>query len=156
MDLEKIGKFIAQKRQENHFTQESLAEKLDISNRSVSKWERGICLPDANNMAKLCKIFDTSYNELLSGEDLKKTDYERKAEENLEEFARIEAEQNKKFLFYENVIGAISTATLISLCFAATLIMETMEVFAIALIIIGLIIMMVGGSFCLKIETEAG
>ncbi|MDO5481141.1 MAG: helix-turn-helix transcriptional regulator [Candidatus Saccharibacteria bacterium] len=156
MNLEKIGKFIAQKRQEKNFTQESLAEKLDVSNRSISKWERGICLPDANNMAKLCKIFDISYNELLSGEELKKTEYARKAEENLEEFARIEAEQNKKFLFYENVIGVISTAALISLCFAATLMMEMMTSFAIVLIVIGVIIMIVGGSFCLKIETEAG
>ncbi len=77
MDLEKIGKFITKKRQENNFTQESLAEKLGISNRSISKWERGICLPDANNMAKLCKLFDISYNELLSDEEINQQDYKK-------------------------------------------------------------------------------
>ena len=46
MDLRKIGRFIAKKRQEKGFTQESLAEELGISNRSISKWERGICLPE--------------------------------------------------------------------------------------------------------------
>jgi transcriptional regulator with XRE-family HTH domain len=53
MDLNRIGKFIAKLRLENDLTQEGLAEKLDISNRSISKWERGICLPDASNMAKV-------------------------------------------------------------------------------------------------------
>lgn len=56
MDLGRIGKIIAKKRQEKGLTQEGLAEKLDISNKSVSKWERGVCLPDANNMARLCEI----------------------------------------------------------------------------------------------------
>ena len=74
MDLGKIGKFIAKKRLENGYTQESLAEELEISSRSVSKWERGICLPDSNNIAKICKLFKISYNELLSGEELKKAD----------------------------------------------------------------------------------
>ena len=105
MNLEKIGKFITKKRQENNFTQEGLAEELNISNRSISKWERGICLPDANNMAKLCKLFKISYNELLSGEEVKRVDYEKRAEKLLEEFAAVEAAQNKKFFMYENVIG---------------------------------------------------
>lgn len=77
MDLGKIGKFIAQLRQENNYAQENLAEKLDISNRSISKWECGVCLPDSNNMTKLCKLFNISYNELLSGEKLTKTDYKK-------------------------------------------------------------------------------
>ena len=89
MDLEKIGKFIAKKRQDNSYTQESLAEKLNISNRSISKWERGVCLPDANNMAKLCKLFDISYNELLSGEEINQKDYKQHSEKLLEEFRGI-------------------------------------------------------------------
>ncbi len=64
-------------------------------------------------MAKLCKLFKISYNELLSGEDLQKADYEKKAEDNLEEFAKIETAQNKKFFLYENVIGFISCAVLL-------------------------------------------
>lgn len=155
MDLEKIGKFIAKKRQENNFTQESLAEELDISNRSISKWERGICLPDAENMTKLCKLFSVSYNELLSGEDLKKADYEQKAEKNLEEFARIETTQNRKFFLYENVIGYMSTIPFLILVFVASFC--EMPVFArVILIILGFVLLIVGVSFCLKIETEVG
>lgn len=69
----------------------------------------GICLPDANNLAKLCKLFDISYNELLSGEEINQKDYKKFAEEKLEEFSKIETAQNKKFLMYENVIGFMSS-----------------------------------------------
>ena len=155
MNLEKIGKFIAKKRQENNYTQESLAEKLDISNRAISKWERGICLPDANNMAKLCKLFKVSYNELLSGEELKKADYEDKAEKLLEEFARIETAQNKKFFLYENVIGYMATVPFLILCFVAAY-AEISTPVRVVLIVLGFVLLIVGGSFCIKIETEAG
>ena len=155
MDLEKIGKFIAKKRQENNFTQESLAEELDISSRSISKWERGICLPDASNMVKLCRLFRISYNELLSGEELKKADYEKKAEELLEEFSRIETARNKKFFLYENVIGYMAVVPFLILCFVASYV--EMPIWArIILIALGIILIAVGVSFCLKIETEAG
>lgn len=156
MDLEKIGKFIAQKRRENNFTQESLAEKLEISNRSVSKWERGICLPDAKNMAKLCELFGISYNELLSGEELTKTAYEKKAEENLREFAKIETAQNKKFFLYENVIGYMSSVAFLTMVFSASF-GEGLPTWArVVLILLGFALLIVGVSFCLKIETEAG
>ena len=155
MDLEKIGKFIAKKRQENNFTQESLAEELDISNRSISKWERGICLPDANNMAKICKLFNISYNELLSGEELGQADYEKKAEELLAEFSRIETAQNKKFFLYENVIGYMATVPFLILCFVASYV--EMPIWTrVVLIVLGFVLLIVGVSFCIKIETEAG
>lgn len=156
MNLEKIGKFIAKQRQLNNYTQESLAEELDISNRSVSKWERGICLPDANNMAKLCKLFNISYNELLSGEKLAKTDYEKRAEENLKEFSKIETAQNKKFFLYENVIGYMSSFTfLIMVLFASYA--EGLPTWArVILFVSGFALLIIGASFCLKIETETG
>ena len=155
MDLNKIGKYIAKKRQEKGFTQESLAEELGISNRSISKWERGICLPDANNLAKLCKLFNVSYNELLSGEDINQKDYKKFAEQKLEEFSELETAHNKKFLMYEIVIGLISAAACLSLMLVAKYVdMSTaMQVF---LIVLGLVLLLVGGSFCIKIETEAG
>ena len=155
MDLEKIGKFIAKKRQKNNYTQESLAEKLDISNRSISKWERGICLPDANNMAKLCKLFHISYNELLSGEELQKSNYEKKAEENLKEFSEIETAQNKKFFLYENVIGFVTIIPALILCCIACCV--AMPIWTqVVLIVLSVVMIFVGGSFCIKIETEAG
>ena len=155
MDLRKIGKFIAKKRQEHGFTQESLAEKLDISNRSVSKWERGICLPDADNMAKLCKLFDISYNELFSGENLSKSDYEKRAEENLKEFMELETVQNKKFLLYENVIGVTCSIAFIVLIYVASYV-EMPILARVCLYILGFVLLIIGVSFCLKIETETG
>ena len=62
MDLEKIGKFIARCRKEKNLTQGSLAEKLGISDRAVSKWERGLNLPDASLMVDLVNIFNISVN----------------------------------------------------------------------------------------------
>ena len=65
MDLIKIGKFIANCRKEKNITQEQLAEKLFITDRAVSKWERGLSLPDADKMLDLCNILDINVNELL-------------------------------------------------------------------------------------------
>ena len=65
MDLIKIGKFIATCRKNKKITQEQLAEKLSITDRAVSKWERGLSLPDASIMIELCNIFDIYVNELL-------------------------------------------------------------------------------------------
>ena len=70
MDLIKIGKFISTKRKEKNLTQEELAEKLLITDRAVSKWERGLSLPDADKMLDLCNILDINVNELLNGEKI--------------------------------------------------------------------------------------
>lgn len=83
MDLIKIGKYIAFKRKEQGLTQKQLAEKLNMSDKSVSKWERGICLPDVTVYLELCKILDISINEFLAGEDIPKETIEQKAEENI-------------------------------------------------------------------------
>ena len=58
MDLVKIGKYIAEKRKEKGMTQKQLAEKLNMSDKSVSKWERGICLPDAAVYMEICEILE--------------------------------------------------------------------------------------------------
>ncbi len=155
MDLQKIGKFIAKKRQENNFTQESLAEKLNISNRSISKWERGICLPDANNMAALCKLFNISYNELLSGEEFDQKTYEKHAEKIIKDLSEAQTAQNKKLFLYENVIGWVAGVSFITLVFVASY-TEMSEFARSILILLGLVIFIVGVSFCLKIETEVG
>ncbi len=83
MDLIKIGKYIAFKRKEQVLTQKQLAEKLNMSDKSVSKWERGICLSDVSVYLELCKILDISINEFLAGEDIPKETIEQKAEENI-------------------------------------------------------------------------
>ena len=68
MDQEKIGKFISLCRKEKNLTQVQLAEKLNITNRAVSKWETGKSCPDVSLMLELCDILGITVNELLSGE----------------------------------------------------------------------------------------
>ena len=83
MDQVKIGKFIAQCRNEKNITQEELGEKLGVTNKTTSRWENGHYLPDIEMMQLLSKEFSISINELISGEKIKDLDYKEKAEENL-------------------------------------------------------------------------
>lgn len=85
MNQEAIGKFIADCRKEKKLTQLQLAEKLNITNRAVSKWETGKSCPDASIMLELCDILGITVNELLSGERITMENYQKKAEENLVE-----------------------------------------------------------------------
>ena len=70
MDLIKIGKYIAEKRKELGMTQKQLAEKLGMSDKSVSKWERGVCLPDVSVYSDLCRVLGIGIHEFLAGEDI--------------------------------------------------------------------------------------
>lgn len=83
MDLVKIGKYIAGKRKNLGLTQKQLAEKLGMSDKSVSKWERGICLPDVSLYFDLCSHLGISINEFLAGEDIVHENIEKKSEENI-------------------------------------------------------------------------
>ena len=155
MDLKKIGKFIAKKRVEKGFTQESLAEELDISNRSISKWERGICLPDTAKMPALCKLFDITINDLFSGEIVDMKNNEKKFEENLIELAKQKEQKDKQLLGLEWVIAAIAIITLLAfVIIAATIQMEDYVRFII--LGIGAFIFIVSMFFGLRIEQIAG
>ena len=83
MDQEKIGKFIAQIRKEKNITQSDLAEKLGVTDRSVSNWENGKNMPDLSLFKPLCDELNISINEFLSGEKIKKGEYQEKFEENI-------------------------------------------------------------------------
>ena len=95
MNQEKIGKFIAKCRKEKSFTQSQLADKLNISNKAISKWETGRGIPDASIMLELCTYLGITVNELLSGEKLEEGEYKEKANENIINIAK-ESEKNKK------------------------------------------------------------
>ena len=82
MNQQKIGKFIQESRKNKNLTQVELAEKLGVSNRTISKWENGNCLPDYSMFNILCEELNISINELLSGEKLTKENYQKKLEEN--------------------------------------------------------------------------
>lgn len=83
MDQVKIGRFIANCRKEKKLTQVQFAEKMGVSDRSVSKWENGRCLPDLSLFEPLCEELGITINELLSGERIDKDDYQKKLEENI-------------------------------------------------------------------------
>ena len=83
MDLVKIGRYVAGKRKDFGLTQRQLAEKLGMSDKSVSKWERGICLPDVSVYEEYCSILGISINEFLAGEDIAQENIVKKSEDNL-------------------------------------------------------------------------
>ena len=88
MDLIKIGKYIAGKRKSLGMTQRQLAEKLGMSDKSVSKWEPGVCLPDVSVYKELCSILGISLNEFLAGEDIAQENMIQKSETNIIEVIR--------------------------------------------------------------------
>lgn len=73
MDQSAIGKFIFKKRKEKNFTQEQLAERLGVSNKTISKWETGKCMPDYSMIEPLCQELNTTAAQLFDGEDEKST-----------------------------------------------------------------------------------
>lgn len=69
MNQTTIGSYIAKKRREKNLTQEQLAEKLGVSNKTISKWENGKCMPDYSIIEQLCKELSVTLSELMDGED---------------------------------------------------------------------------------------
>lgn len=88
MDLTKIGRYIADKRKALGLTQKQVADKLGMSDKSVSKWERGICLPDVSILMTLCDMLGISINEFFAGEDIREENYIQKSEDNLIQIAK--------------------------------------------------------------------
>ena len=110
MDQLKIGRFIAECRKEEKLTQMQLAEKLNITDKAISKWERGIAMPDSSVMLDLCAILGISVNELLNGGRI--MDNEQKNEELLLEMTK-ELERKNKTIW--NAMWAIMTVSIIGL-----------------------------------------
>lgn len=107
MDQKTIGKFISSCRKDKGLTQIQLAEKLNISNRAVSKWETGKSMPDVSIMLELCEILGITVNELLSGEKITTMeDYQKKAEQNMVQLQNKKAKAQKS-QFRMNLIWAI-------------------------------------------------
>lgn len=129
MDQIKIGEFIASKRKEVCLTQLELAEKLSITDRAISKWENGICMPDAGTIPELCKILKISINDLFSGEVVDMKNYEKQAEENLLSLKKNEEEMNKKIFFAVNIIGFGSTLFFIGFTILLAYTMESSKMF---------------------------
>ena len=108
MDQIKIGKFIAGKRKALEMTQKQLAEKLGMSDKSVSKWERGVCLPDVSVYQELCDTLGISITEFLAGEDIGREEIEKKAEDNLIQIATDSKHKQKRLKWIIAVLVAVA------------------------------------------------
>ncbi len=125
MDLVKIGKYIAGKRKALGMTQKQLAEKLNMSDKSVSKWERGICLPDVSVYMELCEILGISINEFLAGEDIDAENVEKKSEDNI---IQVTEDSKKKQKNLKSILAVVTTfAVIMVLVLGAVFVHKVMQ-----------------------------
>ena len=125
MDLIKIGKYIAGKRKALGMTQKQLAEKLNMSDKSVSKWERGICLPDVSVYMELCEILGISINEFLAGEDIDAENVEKKSEDNI---IQVTKDSKKKQKNLKSILAVVTTfAVIMVLVLGAVFVHKVMQ-----------------------------
>ena len=155
MNIDKIGKFISERRKAKNLTQEKLAEKINISDRAISKWERGICLPDASIMIPLCEILDINVNELLSGKMLDKKEYNEKAEEILLELKKQEEEKDK-IIFYSTYFLIFMVLMLFLVICLVTSFFISEEPIQSTIIIVSTILVFITCLYALKIEAIVG
>ena len=106
-------------------TQKQLAEKLNMSDKSVSKWERGICLPDVSVYMELCEILGISINEFLAGEDIDAENVEKKSEDNIIQVAK---DSKKKQKNLKSILAVVTTfAVIMVLVLGAVFVHKVME-----------------------------
>lgn len=155
MDQVKIGRFIAERRKAANLTQMQLAEKLNITDRAVSKWETGKSMPDSSIMLELCDILNISLNDLFNGEVIVKENYKEKSEKLIIEMAKQKEESDKKLLTLEILIGLFSSIIFLGTTLAVSFI-EMPVWLRVCLFTAGLILFIVGLGYALKIEQTAG
>ena len=155
MDQIKIGEFISSKRKEKSLTQAALAEKLGITDRAISKWERGKGLPDASLMLDLCEILDITVNELLCGESVSMEDNNQKNEQLLLDMAKEIEKKNKTIWTAMRVLMiAVMLLYLGGVFVAAFLVPEGVWQLV---IVLGLLAIMLPACFyALKLEVSVG
>lgn len=153
MNQFRIGKFISECRKKKGITQNELAELLGITNRAVSKWETGICMPDAGTIPELCQILDISISDLFSGE--KSMENNKDSEKFILKLVKEKAERDKQLLILEILIGILSTSVLVSFILLASFINVSVYVKFI-IILCGIILFAVGIFYALLIERIAG
>ncbi len=155
MDQIKIGRFIAECRKKKGLTQMALAEKLNITDRAVSKWENGKAMPDSSIMLDLCRELGISVNDLLSGEIVTMENYNKEMENKLVEMVKEKEETDRRLLKLEWVIGILSCIILfVPIFIAAYLPMEDWQ--RIILVFSGFIPGIVGLCCAMRIEQIAG
>ena len=155
MNQIKIGEFISSQRRKKNLTQADVAEKLGITDRAVSKWERGKGLPDASLMLDLCEILGITVNELLNGEKISMENNNQKNEQLLLEMAKELEKKNKTIWYSMWVIMTVSVTVLIAgLFIAAFLIPE--GVWQLVAILGVCVVFLIPCFYALKLEVSVG
>ena len=155
MDQLKIGKFISDCRKRKNLTQMQLAEKLGITDKAISKWERGIAMPDSSIMLKLCDILGISVNELLSGEKISMENNSQKNEQLLLDMAKELERKNKTIWSSMWAIMIVSiTALFAGILIAAFLIPE--GIWQLVTILGVCIVFLIPCFYALKLEVSVG
>ena len=155
MDQIKIGKFIAECRRNVGLTQAQLAEKLGITDKAISKWERGIAMPDTSIMLELCYILGISVNELLSGEKIDMDNNEKKNEELLLDMAKEIENKNKTIWTTMWVIMIVSIIALLAGISAAAFFVPEGPWQLVAVIAVT-VIFLIPCFYALKLEVSVG
>lgn len=155
MNQVKVGKFIAECRKNNNLTQKQLAEKLNITDRAISKWENGRSLPDSSIMLELCDILKINVNDLLNGEVVLVDNYKEKSEKLILEMAKQKEEADRRLLFLEIVIGVFSVIVLLGFSLVAYVV-QMPDWLRVVLVLTGFVLGMIGLMYALKIEQTAG
>ena len=155
MNQIKIGKFIAECRKRKSLTQIQLAEKLNITDKAVSKWERGMAMPDSSIMLELCDILDITVNELLSGEKISMENNDRKNEQLLVDISK-ELEQKNKIIWNSMwiIMGVSITALIAGIFLAAFLIPE--GIWQLVAILGICVVFLIPCFYALKLEVSVG
>lgn len=154
MDQIKIGKFIAEMRKEQSYTQRQLADILGISDKTVSKWETGNGLPEVSLMMPLCSSLHINVNELLSGERLTASEYENKAEENMMNLMQ-EKEESKKKIILSVVVCALTILSGVTM-FVLSGALEIEIWLRVLLLFIGAIVIIGGIGVAVALDTTTG
>ena len=155
MDQIKIGKFIAECRKKQNLTQAQLAEKLDITDRAISKWETGKAMPDSDIMLDLCDILGIKVNELLCGDMIEIDHKDEQLNELIFQMAKNEERYHKRLLHSAYVIIATSLTALICLMSLISLLIPECG-FQEFLIIVSVILFIIPCMIALKFKAETG
>ena len=119
MDYNKIGKFISEERKAKNLTQSKLAEKIFVSDKTISKWEKGKGIPDTSVLLKLCEVLDITLNEFLNGERSVKKNNNQQTEELLLGMAKEIEQKNKTIwtsMWFILIVGIVGMLVGIALC----------------------------------------
>lgn len=154
MDLIKIGKYIAEKRKNKKLTQVELAQKLNISEKTISKWECGNGFPDTSLILPLCNELEISSNELLSGKDLKEFEYKESAENNILLLLNEKKESKKKIILACAIVLLTLLASFSLIWFSGILEIPTPA--RIAMLVIGMIVLIIGLITACIVENDYG